>query len=457
MNNKETLQTYNTQLSTNNLTIDEIITKVNKLPEAGSAVEDLTTELETYNNHISTQDNIIDDIITALQDKGSGSGASLNIFVQEEEPELKRGIWLKTNEYTKQQIFVVDENDIVISEGGTWDTDGAHINLPHHNGYACATAVDTIMYYCGGQDAYAYDLYAYDTVANQYTALKDIPFKFGWGGFCALDGCLYFFGGRYATTTAYKYDIANDYYTKLANIPVGFVSVVATPLNGKIYLITGRPDANSSTRYNTIYEYDPLNDTYKLANATIHSGDCKGAVGFGNSLYIFGSDQNPNTCYRYDPTTDTSTKMNNIPFNCVDTYACATNDAIYLVGSSKSAYALWKYNPVADAYVQLTNVPYSTWGPVSGALIENKQLFAIGDTSNHVRVQVYNIQEIIYPETPENCILIDQSEVVFKTIFFGDIRSYFRTILYRLNGEQIKDISIYYGTGTEWKNIKGGV
>lgn len=457
MNNKETLQSYNKQLSNNNITIDEIIAKVNALPEASEGTaEDLTEELETYNTRLLEQDDIINNIMTALQDKGSG-GASLNIFAQENEPELKRGLWLKTNTYKLQDIFVVDSEDIVVSEGGTWDADGAHINLPYSNGYACATGVGTIMYYCGGYDSNVNKLYAYDTVANTYTQLTNLPFSFGWGGFCELDGFLYFFGGKYAPTTAYKYSISGGYYTKLTDIPIGFVSAVATPLNGKIYLVTGRPSENSSTRYNTIYEYDPEQNTYALADATIHSGDCKGAIGFGNSLYIFGSDKEPNTCYRYDPSTDTSTKLNNIPFGCVDTYASATNDAIYLVGSSKSAYALWKYNPVNDSYTQLTNVPYSTWGPVSGALIEDKQLFAIGDTTNHVRVQVYNIPKTIYQEVPSDCVLIDQSENLFKTILFDDIRSYFRTILYYLDGKQVKDISIYYGTGNEWKNIKGGV
>jgi N-acetylneuraminic acid mutarotase len=266
----------------------------------------------------------------------------------------------------------------------------------------------------------------------------------------SYNGELYIFGGKHYDKTAYKYNPATQTYTRLADIPVGFVSAVSVTLGDKIYLVTGRPYESSSTRYNTIYEYNPADDTYRLCNATIHSGDCKGATSYKGYLYIFGGDQNNRTCYRYDPRTDTAKEMKQIPFNCTDTYACATNDAIYLVGSSGSPYALWKYEPGIDSYTQLPDVPISTWGPASGALLNKKYLFAIGDTSSsHNKVQVYTISDKTYKNTPTEGLLIDQYDKSIKTIFNNPIESYFSTVKYYSGGTEI-DVEIYYGDGVNW-------
>ena len=261
---------------------------------------------------------------------------------------------------------------------------------------------------------------------------------------------IYMFGGKHSDTTAYKYNPTTQTYTQLANIPVGFVSAVSITLGDKIYLVTGRPWESSSTRYNTIYEYNPADDTYRLCEATIHSGDCKGATSYKGYLYIFGGDQNNRTCYRYDPRTDTAKEMKQIPFDCTDTYACATNDAIYLVGSSGSPYALWKYEPGIDSYTRLPDVPISVWGPVSGALLNKKYLFAIGDTSSsHNKVQVYTISDKTYTNTPTEGLLIDQYDKSIKTIFTNPFESFFSTVKYYSNNTEI-DAEIYYGDGVNW-------
>lgn len=375
-----------------------------------------------------------------------GGGSNENIFVQEEEPEGKNGLWVKTANYTSKDITVVTESDITFGESG-WAATGTYANLPQGNGYACAAELDGKMYFGGGHQNNK--LFEYDMDTNVYTELPNIPYNFGWGGMNGYNGELYIFGGKHATTTAYKYNPTTQTYTQLADIPVGFVSAISVTLGDKIYLVTGRPYESTSTRYNTIYEYNPADDTYKLCNALIHNGDCKGAIGYKGYLYIFGGDQENRTCYRYDPRTDTSKKMRSIPFNCTDTYACATDDAIYLVGSSGSPNALWKYEPGADRYTQLPNTSISTWGPASGALLKGKYLFAIGDTINHNRVQVYTISDKTYINTPTNGLLIDQYDKSIETTFTDPIKSLFSTVKYYANGEEI-NVEIYYGDGTGW-------
>lgn len=371
---------------------------------------------------------------------------SLNVFIQDTEPDAKSGIWVQTNEYTNSDITVAIENDITFGESG-WAETGTYANLPQGNGYACAAELDGKMYFGGGHQNNK--LFEYDMDTNVYTELPNIPYNFGWGGMNGYNGELYIFGGKHDTTTAYKYNPTTQTYTQLADIPVGFVSAISVTLGDKIYLVTGRPFESSSTRYNTIYEYNPADNTYRLCNATIHSGDCKGATSYKGYLYIFGGDQENRTCYRYNPRTDTSKKMGSIPFDCTDTYACATDDAIYLVGSSGSPNALWKYEPGADKYTQLPDTSISTWGPASGSLLKGKYLFAIGDTINHNRVQVYTISDKTYINTPTNGLLIDQYDKSIETMFTNPIKSLFSTVKYYANGEEI-NVEMYYGDGTDW-------
>ena len=68
MNNKETLQSYNGRLTENGITLNNILGKINNLPEAGVS-EDLTEELTAQDTKITTQETKIEDIIYALRNK----------------------------------------------------------------------------------------------------------------------------------------------------------------------------------------------------------------------------------------------------------------------------------------------------------------------------------------------------------------------------------------------------
>lgn len=389
---------------------------------------------------------------TAGPEKVIANNSSINMFIQEEEPETKKGVWVKTSANIKPTISTISQNDITKTAGG-WAPVGAYANLPHPNGYALATGYKGIMYFGGGYGSQARNLYSYDMTTNAYTKLPDIPYSFGWGGLCAYEDELYMFGGMGGPTTAYKYNIAEQTYTRLADIPVGFVSAVAVVCNNEIFLITGRPSESSSTRYNTIYKYNPADNVYTLCSATIHSGDCKSAVCFDNCIYIFGSDKDYKACYRYDPAMDTATRMSDIPFDCTDTYTCATQDAIYLVGSSRSSRALWKYEPALDRYERLPDAPLEIWGPGSGALINDRYLFAIGDISQHVRVLVYEIPQTEYQSTLFNGVMIDCSTTSRTTELVDNLAFYFTRMMYYVSGQKQNDVEIYYGNGVNWVKL----
>lgn len=74
MSNKETLQSYNENLTNNNETLSSILNTINNLPEAGSGGggggEDLTEEIATYDSELDEQHVTLNDIIYALAGKG---------------------------------------------------------------------------------------------------------------------------------------------------------------------------------------------------------------------------------------------------------------------------------------------------------------------------------------------------------------------------------------------------
>ena len=58
---------YNQTLQTNNSSLEDILTQINNLPEAGSMAEDLDAEL-------TTQEGLIQQLSTILDSKASGGG-----------------------------------------------------------------------------------------------------------------------------------------------------------------------------------------------------------------------------------------------------------------------------------------------------------------------------------------------------------------------------------------------
>ena len=76
MNNKETLNTYNGRLSTNNDTITNINSLLKRLPVGG---EDLPEELTNYDSGLTTHETSIQDIIKAIEGKAAGGGSEPNL------------------------------------------------------------------------------------------------------------------------------------------------------------------------------------------------------------------------------------------------------------------------------------------------------------------------------------------------------------------------------------------
>ena len=108
------MPTYNQRLTANNLKIDDITALANTLPDAGE-----------INDKLDAQDTIIENLKSALDEKAGLGGGTPNIFVQTDEPDKKKGIWLK-KEATPEH-YTYDE-EVFIS--GEWADDGIYNAIP---------------------------------------------------------------------------------------------------------------------------------------------------------------------------------------------------------------------------------------------------------------------------------------------------------------------------------------
>ena len=241
--------------------------------------EDLTDVLDA-------QDQKIAELEQSLENKTAGGGKP-NIFVQLEEPEVKKGIWLKTDK-TMEHIYADD--DIFIA--GEWKPDGAYRNIPYSFYQGSAVVIGTDIYLFGSySSSYQNYAYKYDTLTNTYTKLRNIPYVFYQGSAVAMGTDIYLLGTAMSSYTlrAYKYDTLTDTYTKLTDIPYGFKNG-AVAVGTDIYLFGNTYDA-SYQKY--AYKYDILTDTYtKLTNIpyNFYRGS---AVVIGTDIYLLGGEPNP--------------------------------------------------------------------------------------------------------------------------------------------------------------------
>lgn len=293
--------------SNEKMTLDEMPTLIENI----STAEDLSEELNKYDEELTTQETSIQDIMLALEGKAIGSGGSAgnepNVFVQENEPSIKEGIWLQTN-----QPF----NKITFTELGnawTYDTDKAII-----------------------------------------------PYEFKEGRGVQIGEEVYLFGGGGGENTAYKYNIETNTYTQLANIPITFRYEPCTAVGTDIYLSCGVGAFSDS---NKLYKYDTVNNTYtQLANRpTPNTGSSLIAVD-DNTIYSFGCDWGSSygqRAYKYDITSDTWTQIASPPIPLSYSNLCVIDTKVYIFGSwyDNYNYAIYIYDTVTDTYEALANSP----------------------------------------------------------------------------------------------------
>jgi hypothetical protein len=134
MSNKTTLQNYNTRLNNNNIDLNTILQRAQKLPDAGSGStpEDLSQELNAQTSAISLQESKLAMLAEALAGKAAGGGGGGDL-----PPGYTRVDFI---EFTGKQLVdtgIIGNQDTQIDVSFTWG------NATQNHIFGCASSDNT--------------------------------------------------------------------------------------------------------------------------------------------------------------------------------------------------------------------------------------------------------------------------------------------------------------------------
>lgn len=434
--------------TTETITASEFDTRISNL----SGGEDLTEELNTYGSELEEQNVTLDDIAKALRVKGSGSSANTpNIFMQEEEPETKEGLWLQTDkEYDYIDITKIVGNDqwdyeqktnlgdgllygasvrignYVYLMGGDKATKAMNVYNLTTNTYEKKADIPMGMSYCPavaqGNNIYLSQstyFYKYDIATNTYTSLNTRGItNFGSKLETGDSDTIYSFGGEAGAATMYKYTISTNTWTKMANMPMEIIYSTTIKIGTDIYLFSVRKD-NMQTFLQDIYKFDITNETFSVA------GTCPGTVGTAKNQ--------PCQALQED------------------------NENLIILTYGKEAY---RWNFVKNTWKKLPDTTEQYRNACSTIYDNNIVLF--GGEINAKQVVYLTLSEADFRD---KTVLIDCARDGFENGFrlfniddskiLQNVNTYYlNDVGYYENNDTITNIPTYIGDGTQWVKFK---
>lgn len=388
--------------------------------------------------------------------KSGGQDSSVpNIFVQENEPTIKKGIWLQSS---KSFNNICVDTDIIENEA--WEDVSSYNDIPtsmFSSGFSGFSGVSK------GNDVYMVygnETVKFDAINKTYTKLTAPPHNIAKAVCCIFNNRIYMFGSSYQTAAYGKvcsYNILTNSYANFNNAPQSYFAS-GVIIDSNIYLFGG---SNSKYAYKFdlyTYQYSKLMDIPKdftTGSATVING----------MIYLFGcktDSSNSKSVYKYNPSLDIYTALNDLPYTCSKGCAIPSSNGseayIFLgqySGSSPSPL-VYKYNSITDTYSRLANMPiYFSDG--LGVKINEEKILLLGGTNYTKKIRAMNL---LVKEYPNNSILISQGMGDYKTELIntdtsGNLNYYFHDVWHytRENGLD-KTIPTYYGNGTEWVKFK---
>lgn len=425
MSNKETLQSYNNRLSINNISLNDILDRINNLPS------------------------------------GSGSSSEQcapNIFIQPNEPEKFEGIWINSdNDSILNEVAITTEitqKDSVLNWTKTMLTP---LPNPFYNGRCVSIGTDIYIFGGGGNNANSesrFLAYKYDTLTNTYIQLANIPYSYYDGVIGASGTNIYLFGGISNERKAYKYDTLTNEYTQLTDLPFNSVNGYSASVGTDVYIFT------SYNATQTAYKYNTLNDTYQqIANTPTPTAYGK-ATSIDTNIYIFGSNNNRQTAYKYDTLTNTYVRIHDIPFGFFNGGCVNDGTYIYLLGTEVTGVKkyVYKYDPSNNTYSQLTSLPNDFWNGDATSIDHKLYVLGGSNTPNDILVAStveldtnVNITDglVIYSPVGDKHLYnteLFSSDNINNRVLFG-----FNALLHvSPAGTNIVKNDSYYGTGSQW-------
>ena len=206
----------------------------------------------------------------------------------------------------------------------------------------------------GGQTFAVNNVWRYDTVANTWHALPNLPSARGGGALVALNGLLHYMGGSDITRNDraehWSLDVAGGATEWTTRAPLVTVRnhVGGVALDGKIWLVGGQQDQDADEVPQPALEvYDPATNAW-TSRASMPFGRSHIAAAttvWRGRIVTFGGETTYQTSVKnvsaYNPVTDTWSELSPLPGNRSSGVAAIVNDTVYYTGGLL-ATTTWK-------------------------------------------------------------------------------------------------------------------
>lgn len=390
----------------------------------------------------------------------ASSGAEINVFIQEEEPEKKEGIWLKTSQNKPSDISI---NKLGLTLEWAWEK----WTTPVQTAYNRVVKYKNYLYSFCGRNASNTPLdvaFRFDLKTNTAGSISSYPIAAIGPAIGIVGDKVYLFGGGITngkTAQSYVYDIQTDTYSAISPLPVVLQQAGFVTVGTDIYIIGGSTASGYSS---TTYKYDTLTDTYTtLASMPIAMAThaCVYKKGY---IYIFGglrSNGYNQTCYKYDIANNKYTTITSFPVNRGHYGAGLINADIYVFGGyyggTPYIYDVYKYDTTTDTYTKMPNMS-NTWfngGYVSdGNIIYLVNGEHLGESTDLNIVSKYGY--INKKEFENDTIVLSTENDLYNTNISNNINIYFDDVIIYDSDKKTYQTTLptYYGDGSQWIKFK---
>lgn len=441
-----------------------------------------------------------------------GGDIGTAIYLQDTTPEDPNGIWINTdktydNIYIENERYVTD-GSILFSNADTTDPSNPIANHTNNNMDLCGATyaqkgnvVHFFGYYSSTSSMNTTELvhrhWKYDFDTDTWTQLSDCPTPQGGVKAVWIGDYIYIFGTAYPVNSdyrlyAYKYDTINDTWERIADLPTMSTNITFYGLgcvydnNDTIYIIgyiynykytistdsytllanssvSGYNNAvyydnkiyclgryvNTSGRFSYYYDIDTNTwNTYGVANGTYYgpsntSSYSAGGILINNKLYCFASSSE----YTLTPTLSTN-PYGWISLDDSSLYKKITKKANYSITTGCGGF------PICNFTTARGNVIVFFFGITSGTT---------GNDNNQIGIIV---EDKDYTDLENNTLIIYSTDGTMGTyttplyqnekVVNGKIYQKFNDVNFwdAENQTLIKNLSTYYGDGTNWIQIK---
>ena len=202
---------------------------------------------------MAIQDNV--SIIQTSQGSGSGGWVNYNIFTQLEEPEIKEGIWIQTNQV--YQSITTDKN--ILNEGGEWGS--VMTDLPYNFYYGSAVVYNGEIHILGSYSLNCYTKH-YKWNGSSWTSVSTLPYDFYYGSAIVYNGEIHILGSYSSTCSTKHYKWNGSTWTRVSTLPYNFHGGSAVVYNGENIYILG--SSSNRRSYSAFTSPEKLFNPYTL-------------------------------------------------------------------------------------------------------------------------------------------------------------------------------------------------